>query len=66
MHLWEFGDMGSILVINDEEPMDHILFSTHERARWQEYKYKFTDKKIRVRFTVMVPLDTSQRLILLG
>ena len=27
-HLWELGDSGSILVLaNDEEPTDHILFS---------------------------------------
>ncbi|KAG6810837.1 hypothetical protein H0H92_010132 [Tricholoma furcatifolium] len=64
-HLWEFGDSGSILVmVNDEEPTDHVLFSTDEGLNWREYK--FTDDKIRVRFVVTVPSDTSRRFILLG
>jgi len=64
-HLWEFGDSGSILVMaNDEEPTDHILFSTDEGLNWREYK--FTNEKIRVRFIVTVPSDTSRRFILMG
>lgn len=64
-HLWEFGDSGSILVIaNDEEPTDHVLFSTDEGATWREYK--FSNEKIRVRQIVTVPKDTSRRFILLG
>jgi hypothetical protein len=64
-HLWEFGDSGSILVMaNDEEPTDHVLFSTNEGIDWREYK--FTDEKIRVRSIVTVPSDTSRRFILMG
>ncbi|KAG6840198.1 vacuolar protein sorting/targeting protein PEP1 [Blastosporella zonata] len=64
-HLWEFGDSGSILVmVNDEEPTDHVLFSTDEGLNWREYK--FTNDKIRVRFVVTVPSDTSRRFILMG
>lgn len=64
-HLWEFGDSGSILVmVNDEEPTDHVLFSTDEGLHWREYK--FTTEKIRVRFIVTVPSDTSRRFILMG
>ncbi|KAG6856320.1 vacuolar protein sorting/targeting protein PEP1, partial [Tephrocybe sp. NHM501043] len=64
-HLWEFGDSGSVLVmVNDEEPTDHLLFSTDEGLNWREYK--FTDEKIRVRFIVTVPSDTSRRFILMG
>ncbi|KAF8075280.1 vacuolar protein sorting/targeting protein 10 [Lyophyllum atratum] len=64
-HLWEFGDSGSVLVmVNDEEPTDHVLFSTDEGLNWREYK--FTDEKIRVRFIVTVPSDTSRRFILIG
>lgn len=65
-HLWEFGDSGSILVmVNDEEPTDHVLFSTDEGLNWREYKFTTTEK-IRVRFIVTVPSDTSRRFILLG
>jgi len=64
-HLWEFGDSGSILIMtNDEEPTDHVLFSTNEGLNWQEYK--FTDEKIRVRTIVTVPSDSSRRFILMG
>ncbi|KAF5379399.1 hypothetical protein D9615_006570 [Tricholomella constricta] len=64
-HLWEFGDSGSILVmVNDEEPTDYVLFSTDEGLHWREYK--FTQEKMRVRFIVTVPADTSRRFILMG
>ncbi|KAG5634687.1 vacuolar protein sorting/targeting protein PEP1 [Sphagnurus paluster] len=64
-HLWEFGDSGSVLVmVNDEEPTDHLLFSTDEGLNWREYK--FTEEKMRVRFIDTVPSDTSRRFILLG
>ena len=64
-HLWEFGDSGSILVMaNDEEPTDHVLFSTDEGLHWREYK--FTDEKMRVRSIVTVTSDTSRRFILIG
>jgi hypothetical protein len=64
-HLWEFGDSGSILVMaNDEQPTDHVLFTTDEGLNWREYK--FTDEKVRVRAIVTVPSDTSRRFILFG
>jgi len=64
-HLWEFGDSGSIVVMaNDEEPTDHVLFSTDEGSNWREYK--FTDERMRVRSIVTVPADNSRRFILLG
>jgi hypothetical protein len=65
-HMWEFGDSGSILVIvNDEEPTDHVFFSTDEGLSWQEYKFS-TDEKIRVISLVTVPEDNSRRFILFG
>ena len=65
-HLWEFGDSGSVLVMaNDEEPTDHILFSTDEGLSWREYKFSEQDK-VRVKSIVTVPSDTSRRFILLG
>jgi hypothetical protein len=64
-HLWEFGDSGSILVMaNDEEPTDHVLFSTDEGLTWREYR--FGNRKIRVKAIVTVPSDTSRRFMLLG
>ncbi|KAJ7460667.1 vacuolar protein sorting/targeting protein 10 [Mycena latifolia] len=64
-HLWEFGDSGSILVMaNDEEPTDHVLFSTDEGLNWHEYK--FSEEMMRIRSIVTVPSDTSRRFILIG
>lgn len=64
-HLWEFGDSGSILIMaNDEEPTDHVLFTTDEGINWREYT--FTDEKMRVTSIVTVPSDTSRRFILMG
>ncbi|KAJ7089709.1 vacuolar protein sorting/targeting protein 10 [Mycena belliarum] len=64
-HLYEFGDSGSILIMaNDEEPTDHVLFSTDEGLSWHEYK--FTEEMMRIRSIVTVPSDTSRRFILIG
>ncbi|KAJ7817559.1 hypothetical protein B0H14DRAFT_3474573 [Mycena olivaceomarginata] len=46
--LWKVGDSGSVIVIaNDEEPTDHVLFSLNEGMSWRQSK--FSDDKIRVR-----------------
>jgi len=64
-HLWEFGDSGSIMVMaNDEEPTNHVLFSTDEGLNWREYE--FSPDKIRVNSIVTIPSDTSRRFILFG
>ena len=67
-HLWEFGDYGSVLVMaNDEEPTDHVLFSTDEGDTWREYKFFGpSEGKMRVKSIVTVPADTSRRFVLLG
>ncbi|KAJ7145743.1 signal sequence binding protein [Mycena epipterygia] len=64
-HIWKVGDSGSVLVIaNDEEPTNHILFSTDEGLSWREYK--FSNDKLRVRSITTVPENTSRRFLLLG
>ena len=64
-HMWEFGDSGSLIVmVNDEEPTDFLLYSTDEGANWREYQ--FSDHKVRVMSIVNVPSDTSRRFLLLA
>ncbi|KAJ7019632.1 vacuolar protein sorting/targeting protein 10 [Mycena alexandri] len=64
-HLWEFGDSGSILVMaNDEEPTNRVLFSTDEGLNWREYQ--FSDQKMRVQTITTTPSATSRRFILHG
>jgi hypothetical protein len=63
-HLWEFGDSGSILVMaNDEQPTDYVLYSTDEGLTWREYQFGV---KVRVKSIVTRPADTSRRFILFG
>ena len=63
--MWEFGDSGSILVmVNDEQPTNFLLFSTDEGLNWREYK--FSDRAMRVNAIVTVPMDTSRKFLLLG
>ncbi|TFK24535.1 vacuolar protein sorting/targeting protein 10 [Coprinopsis marcescibilis] len=64
-HMWEYGDSGSIIIIvNDEEPTDRLLFTTDEGLTWRDYK--FSDEKIRVISVTNVPSDTSRRFLLFG
>ncbi|KAI9439495.1 Oligoxyloglucan reducing end-specific cellobiohydrolase, partial [Lactarius psammicola] len=58
--VWRLGL--NLVMANDEEPTDHVLFTTDEGLTWREYK--FSDEKIRVRSIVTVPSDTSRRFIL--
>ena len=63
-HLWEYGDSGSILVMaNDEQQTDRVLFSTDEGLSWHDYMF---GEKMRVRSIVTVPSDTSRQFILFG
>ncbi|KIK32751.1 hypothetical protein CY34DRAFT_18826 [Suillus luteus UH-Slu-Lm8-n1] len=51
-----------IVIVNDEEPTDHVLFTTDEGLTWREFK--FTTEKIRVRNIMTVPEDTSRKLLI--
>lgn len=63
-HMWEYGDHGSILVlVNDEEPTDHVIYSTNEGKTWQTYSF---GERLRVRTIQTVPQDTSRRFFLIG
>ena len=63
-HIWEFGDQGSVIVLaDDEQPTDHVLFSTDEGLTWKEYAF---GDKIRAKSIVTVPTDTSRQFILFG
>ncbi|KAG2093136.1 uncharacterized protein F5147DRAFT_755284 [Suillus discolor] len=64
-HLWKFGDSGSVIVIvNDEEPTDHVLFTTDQGLSWLEFKFTFD--KIRVKDIMTAPEGRSRKFILLG
>lgn len=63
-HMWEFGDSGSILVIvNDEEPTDHVQFTTDEGLHWREYNFGI---RMRVTSLTTVPADNSRKFLLMG
>lgn len=63
-HMWEFGDSGSIIVIvNDEEPVDHVQYTLDEGKTWREYKF---GERLRVTSITTVPEDTSRKFLLIG
>lgn len=63
-HMWEYGDSGSILVlVNDEGPTDHILFSVDQGLNWNTYTF---GERLRVQTIQTVPQDTSRRFFLIG
>ncbi|WWD19083.1 hypothetical protein CI109_103541 [Kwoniella shandongensis] len=63
-HMWEFGDSGSIIILaNDEEATDHVIYTTDEGLTWNEYAFGQT---IRVQTIQTVPDDTSRRFMLIG
>ena len=63
-HMWEFGDYGSIIVlVNDEEATDHVIYTLDEGLTWNEYTF---GDALRVDTIQTVPDDTSRRFILIG
>lgn len=63
-HMWEYGDSGSILVlVNDEGPTDHILFTLDQGLHWNTYTF---GERLRVQTIQTVPQDTSRRFFLIG
>jgi len=63
-HMWEFGDSGSVIVIvNDEDVTDQVLYSTDEGLSWKSHNFGTT---LRVQSIQTVPDDTSRRFLLIG
>ena len=63
-HMWEFGDSGSVIVIaNDEDVTDHVLYTTDEGLTWQSHNFGIS---LRVQSIQTVPDDTSRRFFLIG
>lgn len=63
-HMWEFGDQGSIIVlVDDEQPTDQVLYSTDEGLTWKSYNFGI---KVRATALVTVPEDTHRKFILFG
>ncbi|EJT52393.1 signal sequence binding protein [Trichosporon asahii var. asahii CBS 2479] len=63
-HMWEYGDSGTIIVlVNDEEPTDHVLYTLDEGLTWNTYSL---GEKLRIETIQTVPQDTSRRFFLIG
>ena len=63
-HKYEFGDQGSILVIvNDEEATDHVLYSYDGGATWDKLDIGVT---LRTVLLTTIPDSTSQKFLLVG
>jgi hypothetical protein len=63
-HLWEYGDSGSVIVlVNDEEATDHVVYSTDEGLTWREYSF---NDNLRVESILTVPTETSRKFVLIA
>lgn len=63
-HMWEFGDSGAVIVIvNDEEPTDHVQYSIDEGKTWREYNFGI---RLRITSLYTVPADNSRKFLLVG
>jgi len=63
-HMWEFGDSGSIIVIvNDEEPVDHVQYTLDEGKTWREYNF---GERLRISSLMTIPEDNSRKFLLIG
>ncbi|RIA92294.1 hypothetical protein C1645_765456 [Glomus cerebriforme] len=67
-YMYEFGNQGSIIVlVDDEQPTDHVLYSLNEGTSWQEYKFtKVGEQSIRVIDIDTMPGGLSSKFILRG
>ncbi|CAG8497035.1 17231_t:CDS:10, partial [Dentiscutata heterogama] len=64
-YMYEFGGQGSVLVlVDDEAPTNHILYSFNEGKSWQ--KHLFTNKPIRVHDITTHPNGTQSKFLLRG
>jgi hypothetical protein len=64
-HMWKFGDSGSIIIIvNDEEPVNYVKFTTDEGLNWRTYE--FGKEKMRVESITTVMMETSRKFVLFG
>lgn len=63
-HRWEFGDHGSIIVlVNDEEPTDRIVYTLDEGMHWHEHVF---GAPLKVQHILTGPYDRRRRFVLLG
>ncbi|PKY15605.1 Oligoxyloglucan reducing end-specific cellobiohydrolase, partial [Rhizophagus irregularis] len=67
-YMYEFGNQGGIIVlVDDEQATDHILYSLNEGLSWQEYKFiKVGEQPIRVFDIDTMPGGLSSKFILRG
>ncbi|KIM23057.1 hypothetical protein M408DRAFT_266851 [Serendipita vermifera MAFF 305830] len=63
-HKYAFGDNGNIVVlVNDEEPTDHVQYSTDAGTSWQKMELGVT---LRAHLLTTAPGATSQQFTLIG
>ena len=63
-HKYESADMGGVLVlIDDEQPSDYVMYSTDFGQHWNEYKF---GKTIRAKMMMSDPESTSQHVLIMG
>ena len=65
IHMWEYGDRGSILVIIESGKVTKKLsYSLDEGNSWKDYE--FSEKEIQVMDIATVPSDNSRKFLVFG
>ncbi|OAD72986.1 hypothetical protein PHYBLDRAFT_20680 [Phycomyces blakesleeanus NRRL 1555(-)] len=63
-HKYEFGDMGALLVlVDDEKEIDHIWWSKNRGNTWERYDLGIS---IRARYLTTDPTSSSSKFLLIG
>ena len=64
-HIYEFGDHGALIVMaNDVEASDTVLYSWNEGKSWSPFK--FSEKKLEIDNIIIEPTATSQKFMVYG
>ncbi|KAI9281076.1 hypothetical protein BY458DRAFT_499521 [Sporodiniella umbellata] len=63
-HMYEFGDMGTLIVmVDDEKDTDHVLWSKDRGAHWEQLNLGMT---VRARALTTDPESTSRKFLLIA
>ncbi|PWN42574.1 Oligoxyloglucan reducing end-specific cellobiohydrolase [Ceraceosorus guamensis] len=62
-HKYELGDGGLLVQVNDEEPVDFVLYSWNHGKTWDRLKLPV---RMRAKILTTIPDNTAQKFLLIG
>ena len=64
VHMWEYGDRGSILVLIEDGKTNKLSYSLDEGNTWKDYK--FTEDALNIKDLATVPSDNSRKFLIIA